>query len=159
MSDNANMTQYAPWPDELEDAVGALVYEPDWAFSLWDIPRDYPNGDHSLPPIAGGLTFVIRVPCHDSYHPGRFRPVMHYHPVPAATFNRAAWERWLFDRLLDTVRHEAAEWFRFEHEDENQDLCARRPFAPTHGPGDDPYVLHEYATDEQRRTSYLGVTK
>jgi hypothetical protein len=85
--------------------------------------------------------------------------VTHYHPVPAATFNRAAWERWLFDRLMDTVRHEAAEWFRFEPEAPGGGTYAdevRRPFAPTHGPGDDPYVLHEYATDMQRRTSFRG---
>lgn len=31
-----------------------------------------------------------------------------------------------------------------------------RPFAPTHGPGDDPYVVHEYADDVQRRTSFRG---
>jgi hypothetical protein len=87
--------------------------------------------------------------------------VHHYHPVPAATFNRQSWERWLFDRLMDTVRHEAAEWFRFTppivpDDDDAPSEAARRPFAPLHGPGDDPYILHEYATAEQRRTSFRG---
>ncbi len=31
-----------------------------------------------------------------------------------------------------------------------------RPFAPTHGPGDDPYVIHEYGSDLQRRTAFTG---
>jgi hypothetical protein len=31
-----------------------------------------------------------------------------------------------------------------------------RPFAPTHGPGDDPYVVHEYADETQRRTRFTG---
>jgi hypothetical protein len=89
--------------------------------------------------------------------------VTHYHPVPAATFNRQSWERWLFDRLMDTVRHEASEWFQFllvgdfvQRDLSHSHEHVRRPFAPTHGPGDDPYVLHEYATDDQRRTSFRG---
>jgi hypothetical protein len=164
------MRQYAPWPTELEAAVAELRYEPGWTFSLEDIERDH---DDVHGGAAGGLTFVIYVPCQDSYHPERYRPVHHYHPVPAATFNRLSWERWLFDRLADTVRHEMAEWFRFEAVAELDAVVldpstgapkvieglraeARRPFAPLHGPGDDPYVLHEYSTDEQRRTSFQG---
>ncbi len=152
------MTQYAPWPDELEAAIAELRYEEGWRFSLEELERDHADVHHGP---AGGLTFVIFVPCHDSYHPERYRPVHHYHPVPAATFKRQSWERWLFDRLMDTIRHEAAEWFRFvndslHHEDQRVEAAVRRPFAPTHGPGDDPYVLHEYATDEQRRTSFRG---
>lgn len=151
-------TQYAPWPHELAAAVEDLEYLDEWAFGLTTLDRDFADVERTLP-IAGGLTFVIHVPCQDSYNPERYRPVTHYHPVPAATFNRAAWERWLFDRLMDTVRHEAAEWFRFAEETSTEDdefLVFRRPFAPTHGPGDDPYVLHEYASDEQRRTSFRG---
>ncbi len=161
--DDLRMTQWAPWPVELVAAVNELRYEDGWLFRIRNIDRDYDDVDRHRP-IAGGLTFVIHVPCQDSYHPEHHRPVVHYHPVPAATFNRASWERWLFDRLMDTVRHEAAEWFRFEetYERTRGDGTAhgtsleRRPFAPTHGPGDDPYVLHEYATDEQRRTSFRG---
>lgn len=166
------MTQYAPWPDELIIAVAELRYIDGWKFRIYDEPRDFADPEQSIP-IAGGLTFEILVPCHDSYHPERYRPVRHLHPVPAATFNRQSWERWLFDRLMDTIRHEAAEWFRFETGPFHRDTCpavtvsapcscgaapadVRRPFAPTHGPGDDPYVLHEYATEEQRRTSFRG---
>lgn len=144
-------TQWAPWPDELEAAVADFHHEPGWEFSLHDIARDV-TGDGE--PLAGGLTLVIFVPCHDSYHPEVYRPVHHYHPVPAATFNRQSWERWIFDRLLDTIVHEAGEWARFG-DGEN----ARRPFAALHGPGDNPYVVHELATGEQLRTSFRGVVK
>lgn len=145
--------QTAPWPSELETAVAEFRYKPDWKFSLRDIDRDFDKGE----PVAGGLTFEILVPCMDAYHPERYRPVMHYHPVPAATFNRQSWERWIIDRVLDTERHESCEWARFEPEDSVG--CERRPFAATHGPGDDPYVLHEYASELQRNTSYRGEVK
>jgi hypothetical protein len=142
------LKQYAPWPEPLEAAVLQFRYMEGWSFSLEDIDRDFDDSQRKRP-IAGGLTFIIHVPCYDSYHPEVYRPVTHYHPVPAATFNRQSWERWLFDRLMDTIRHEAAEYARFGEEE-------RRPFAPTHGPGDDPYVLHEYSTIEQRSTSFRG---
>src|SRR5258706_112337 len=109
------MTQYAPWPEELEQAVeelhGVVIFK-NWIFWLSDEPRDYADEARTVP-LAGGLTFNIIVPCYDSYHPEKYRPVHHLHPVPAATFHRAAWERWLFDRTMDTLRHEAAECFCF----------------------------------------------
>lgn len=158
------MRQYAPYPQALEDAVSEFRYMDGWHFRLDDIERDFEPDDHDrMHGIAGGLTFIILVPCFDSYHPDQYRPVTHYHPVPAATFNRGAWERWIVDMLLRTITHEACEHPRFviegdfttrggEHSGEH----VRRPFAPTHGPGDDPYVIHEYASDEQRRTSFRG---
>lgn len=140
-------TQYAPWPEALADAVAEFKYKPYWEFYLRPIDRDFSDPERRVA-IAGGLTFQIYVPCQDSYHPDLFRPVMHYHPVPAATYNRQSWERWIIDRVLDTECHEACEWARFDD---------RRAFAATHGPGDNPYVLHEYASVEQRQTSYRGL--
>lgn len=139
--------QYAPWPDALAAAVAEFQYKEGWNFYLDVIDRDFDDEARKIP-IAGGLTFKILVPCQDSYHPGRYRPVMHYHPVPAATYNRQSWERWIIDRVLDTECHESCEWARFGE---------RRAFAATHGPGDNPYVLHEYASEVQRETSYRGV--
>lgn len=31
-----------------------------------------------------------------------------------------------------------------------------KPYAPNHGPGNDPYVVRELTTDQARRTSFLG---
>jgi hypothetical protein len=152
------MRQYAPFPHELADLVAKLKYRPGWRFRLEDIERD-PADTHGG--AAGGLTLVGLTGTNswtderghfyegamDAYHPETPRPVYFYFPVPAATFNRAPWQRWLFDRLMDVERHEAMEHFQIGDE---------RPFAPTHGPGDDPYVVHDYASDEQRRTSFRG---
>jgi len=41
----------------------------------------------------------IYVRSEDSYGHG-VRNVVHIHPVPVATFNRQAWSRWIFDRVL-----------------------------------------------------------
>lgn len=174
------MRQWAPWPEDLEAAVSEVRGYQGWTFTLADIDRDYLDEARTVP-VAGGLTFIILVPCQDSYHPEFYRPVQHYHPVPAATYNRAAWERWIFDRIQDTQTHEAGEWIRFKCQQcdgtgqqprGNTDgfwrvaaprceACGgrgeRRPFAALHGPGDNPYVVHELATVEQRATSYRGV--
>lgn len=171
------MRQYAPFPAELADLVSKLRYRPGWHFELKDIERDHADSHGGA---AGGLTFIGITGDYDgpggsfrgamdAYHPGRPRPVHFYFPVPAATFNRAAWQRWLFDRILDVERHEAMEHFTFvdsQHFDGSlQEFFAAhpddrvmvvRPFAPTHGPGDDPYVVHEYGSDLQRRTAFTG---
>lgn len=151
------MTQWAPWPDDLEAAVREFRYLEGWRFSLEDIDRDYADPMMREIPIAGGLTLIIFVPCMDAYHPEIYRPVHHLHPVPAATFNRQSWERWLFDRLCDTLVHEAGEWSRFERRNFDDHVYdVRRPFAALHGPGDNPYVVHSLASVEQYRTSWLG---
>lgn len=156
------MRQFAPFPQDLADAVNELKFEEGYTFRLADLARDYADAGTRREAIAGGLTFIISVQGWDAYHPGTPSWVDHYHPVPAATFTRAAWERWLFDRVMDTLTHEAGEWFRFECELGHEELdwegdASRRPFAPLHGPGDNPYVVHQASTDEQRRTSFRGV--
>lgn len=34
-----------------------------------------------------------------------------------------------------------------------------RPYSPNHGPGNDPYMICEVGTDEEKRTSFRGVVK
>lgn len=34
-----------------------------------------------------------------------------------------------------------------------------RPYAPSHGPGNDPYLIREIGTVEDVETSFLGVRK
>jgi hypothetical protein len=154
------MIQYAPFPTELDDLVRRLRYQVGWHFELKHIERDHADTHGGG---AGGLTFIgitgdYDGPDHsyrgamDAYHPDRPRPVYFFFPVPAATFNRASWQRWLFDRLADVDRHEAMEHFGIEQDDGT----IVRPYAPTHGPGDDPYVVHDYASDLQRRTAFTG---
>jgi hypothetical protein len=160
------MRQYAPFPDDLADLVKALRFKPGWRFTLADIERD-PATSHGA--AAGGLTFTVLTSGYDAYHPerGEGYRVYHHFPVPAATFNRASWQRWLLDCLLRVELHETCEFFALEVRccdrwpDNHAPGCLgpfqpTRPFAPTHGPGDDPYVVHEYADETQRRTRFTG---
>lgn len=143
------IVQTAPWPDELEDLVAKATLWPGWEVNLYaDYVRD-PADTHSG--LAAGTTLVITTLTHDTYHPDNIHyRVRHIFGVPAATYNRQAWQRWLFDRYVDVWRHEAMESFEIDGE---------HPYAATHGPGDDPYVVHDYSTDVQRRTSFRGVVK
>lgn len=143
--------QVAPYPDQLQDLVRLCRYRAHegWSVSLEDVP-DRDLDPVTQEPIGHGLTLKILTKGYDTYHPergGNYR-VWHYFIVPAATYGRAAWRRWLFECFASVERHECMENFVIDGE---------RPFAPLHGPGEDPYVVHEYADDVQRRTSFRGV--
>jgi hypothetical protein len=73
--------------------------------------------------------------------------VRHMFPVPPATYNRASWLRWLFECFSKVELHECMEFFTIDGE---------KPFAPNHGPGWDPYLVTQLATDLDRRTSFRG---
>lgn len=135
----SRMTQQAPYPYELFDLVASLTYKKDWDFRLKDIDR----GQGST-----GLTFIATVYGPDTYHPEEIRGVNHYFIVPAASYNRQSWQRWLFERLSEVELHETMEWFK---------VNGYRPFAPNHSPGHDPYTVRELTTDEDRRTDFRGV--
>jgi hypothetical protein len=165
------MRQYAPFPAVLAKLVENLRYRPGWHFELKDIERDHADSHGGA---AGGLTFIGITGDYegpdrsfrgamDAYHPDRPRPVYFYFPVPAATYNEASWKRWLFERILEVERHEAMEHFALvedvpgvESPTGGAAVSLVRPFAPTHGPGDDPYIVHEYGSDTQRRTAFTG---
>jgi hypothetical protein len=137
--DMETMHQEAPYPRELFDLVSALRYKPGWLFMLGELDR----GQGSR-----GLTLTIHVTGLNSYHPEERIGVNHYMLVPPAAYDIRSWRRWLFDQILLVERHEAMEWFRLEP--------GVRPFAPSHGPGNDPYLIREVGTDEDRRTSFRG---
>lgn len=140
---SVQMRQEAPHPVMLASLVEKLAYRPGWTFVLGDLDR----GQGSK-----GLTLVVTSVGYDSYHPDRGETyrVRHYFPVPPAAFNEQSWRRWLLDRLIEIETHEACEFFALDGE---------RPYAPHHGPGNDPYVVFEVGTDEERRTSFRGDVK
>jgi hypothetical protein len=146
------VTQHAPYPAALAALVSSLGYKPGWRFSLSDIDR----GQGSR-----GLTLIINITTPDSYRPWQEIRVNHYMPVPPAAYDQRSWRRWLFEQILLVERHETAEFFQL-HVDENGRLAdhdsgyADRPYAPSHGPGNDPYLIREVGTDEDRRTSFRG---
>jgi hypothetical protein len=110
---------------------------------LIDVERDHADVHGAA---AGGLTLEVHAHTDDAYHDGS-RSVIHYFPVPAATYDKRSWRRWLLDCLIKIETHEACEFLQIDGE---------RPFAPNHGPGRDPYTIFEYAKDIDRRTSFRG---
>ena len=133
-------TQIAPYPYELEDIVAKLEYRPQWYFELVDEDR----GQGSR-----GLTFEVYTTGYDTYHVDRGQTyrVVHYFPVPPAAYNRQSWMRWVLDRLIEVETHEACEFMQVD---------GKRPFAPNHGPGWDPYAVRELNTTEAAETTFRG---
>ncbi len=153
--------------DVLRGLVSKVTCKPGWAFSLADDDE--------------GFRLVILVPCEDSrfspapgrdcysrkgqwcewpyidrgcVHCGRLREevtrsmyVRHFFPVPVATYNKKSWRRWIFECCRKVEDHELGEWFLVEGE---------RPFAPLHGPGNNPYDVREVSTEEEARTDQRG---
>lgn len=138
LADPDVMGQEAPFPAVLADLVTRMRYKPGWYFILNSIDR----GQGSR-----GLTLIINVHVPDSYDPEQRIRVSHYMIVPAAAYDVRSWRRWLLDQILLVERHEACEFFTIDGD---------KPYAPSHGPGNDPYLIREIGTDEDRRMSFTG---
>lgn len=140
MVSDPKLKQEAPFPELLAGLVDRLVYRPNWRFRL---------ANHDRGQGSEGLTLIIVTHGYDSYNPknGETYRVQHFMPVPPASYNEQSWRRWLFDQCLLVERHECCEFFKID---------GKRPYAPHHGPGNDPYVVFERGTDEEARTMYTG---
>ena len=110
--------------DILRNLVARVKCKPNWRFSLVD--------------EEGALRLVITVYGRDSYNEENPLAVSHFFPVPTATYNQKTWQRWMFEMCRRLENHELGEWFRIDE---------ARPFAPLHGPGEDPYTVHEYRSE------------
>lgn len=133
-----DMRQVAPYPQILADLTADLKYRPGWTFRLQDMDR----GQGSA-----GLTLLITVETVNSYEPHEPIRVAHLMPVPPAAYDSRSWRRWLFEQCQLVDRHEGCEFF---------EIGGVKPYAPSHGPGNDPYLVREVGTDEDRRTSFRG---
>jgi hypothetical protein len=127
--------QVAPFPIALFDLVENCKLNPGWTVALQEMDR----GQGSK-----GLTLIITTQGYDSYHPDRGETyrVRHFFPVPPAAFDRQSWQRWLFDTYLDVQIHEGMEFFVID---------GKRPYAPHHGDGQDPYTIFERGSTDQAR--------
>lgn len=152
------MTQTAPWPQALEDMVVAFRYKPRWRF--WLSP-DLDRGQGSK-----GTTLVVEITEPDAYHPEKMRTVNHFFIVPAAAYDYRSWRRWLFDRIADVDTHERCEAFQVvdtpeygvKHESHHHEVVTR-PYAPSHGFGQDPYLVRELGTETDQKTSFRNELK
>lgn len=133
------MQQQGPALDILSDLVAHLSYRRGWNFR---IDKDLDRGQGSR-----GATLLITVHTVNSYDQDEPKGVVHYMLIPPAAYNRQSWQRWLLEQVLLVEQHEACEFFTVD---------GAKPFAPRHGPGNDPYTIVEYAADLDRRTSFRG---
>lgn len=120
--------------DILRKVVAEVRSKPGWQFRLIDDDE--------------GFRLVITdTLCQNAYLPHDSFPLSHYFPVPTTTWNEKSWRGWVFQCCQGVENHELGEWVRWGDE---------RPFAPLHGPGENPYVVHEFRSDIERRTTQDG---
>lgn len=123
--------------DILRRLVEDVEYKPGWTMDI--VEED------------GALRLRISdLKCIDAYNPGKPMPLSHYHPVPTATYNEKTWKRWIYEQCRRVENHEIGEWLRWGDE---------RPFAPLHGPGEDPYVVHEFRDLVDAETTQNGTVR
>lgn len=119
--------------DILRKVVDEAECKPGWFFSLKD--------------EDGALRLIITLHGTDNYDHSKKFAVNHIHPVPTTTFNEQSWRRWVFEQCIRTMNHEIGEALNFN---------GIRPFAPMHGPGEDPYTVHEIRPELDANTNQAG---
>lgn len=117
----------------LKSLIARTECKPGWKFSVEEADDN--------------LRLVITVEGRNSYHPEESLRVRHYFPAPIATYNEPSWRRWIFEQCRRLENHELGEWFRVD---------GQRPFAPLHGPGEDPYTVHEFRPMVDAETTQDG---
>jgi hypothetical protein len=124
--------------DLLERIVNETGCKPGWYFELMD--------------EGGAKRLVITITGVDNYDHDRRKTVCHIHPVPITTYNEKSWRRWIFEQCIRTMNHEIGESLRFGRDEV-------RPFAPMHGPGEDPYTVHEWRSETDALTTQDGTLR
>jgi hypothetical protein len=137
--------QIAPDPAALRELVDALDYRAHLGWLVWLEDLDRGQG-------SSGLTLVVQRCGPDTYDHDRQVRVNHYFPVPPAAYVLPSWQRWLFDRLGDVDTHERMEDFVLR----GLGGKPRRPYAPNHGPGHDPYMVREMGSAADAETGFRG---
>jgi hypothetical protein len=132
------LTQSAPYPHLLEQLVRDADYMPGWRFRLAEADRGQGSS---------GLTLFITVTVPHSYLHSSQITVAHLFPVPPAAYDARSWQHWLLEQILLVHRHEACEFLT---------VAGAKPYAPSHGPGNDPYLVREIGTDTDVKTSFRG---
>lgn len=140
--------------DILQSLVKTAKCKPGWSFQLRSENFKLQAEDEPKQ-IDCSLRLVITINCYDSSRPNDKIPfiVSHFFPVPYATYNRQSWRRWIFEMCRRVENHELGEWFRIENPETGQ---TERPFQPLHGPGEDPYTIHEFRPEADALTTQDG---
>jgi len=108
-----------------------------------------PGWNFSLRPGEDEGTVCLYITIRDVNNYNHLEPftVSHVHPAPCTTFNERSWRRWIFEKCLATMNHEIGEALNFN---------GVRPFVPMHGPGEDPYTVHEWRSESDALTTQDG---
>jgi hypothetical protein len=122
--------------DILRELVSKVKCKPGWTFRMVD--------------EDGALRMVIRIDCVDAFDSEKGMLLDHYFPVPTTTYNEKSWRRWIFECCRGVENHELGEFFVIDGE---------RPFAPMHGPGENPYVVSEVRSETEARTTQDGTMR
>lgn len=176
------MRQEAPYPSVLAGLVGRLRYKDGWTFSLTDMDRGQgsagltlvikvrcPDSYHPENRIRVAHYMLVPPAAYNerSWQRWLFSQILLVEQHEAAEFFQLRDDSMpdLHDRCTcghPAIAHDgrysscdgcsAADQHRFEA----QETRYVRPYAPLHGPGNDPYLIAELATDEDRRTSFRG---
>lgn len=108
----------------LEQALGSIDYRRERPPGLRFDLRQWPDQNYAI------LYIFTYNP--NTYFPKEMRHTRHEFVVPVCTYNKEAWVRWVFDRILSIEIHETTENFFVDGE---------RKYAPHHGNGWDPYAF------------------
>jgi hypothetical protein len=119
----------------LDKIVQETKCKPGWSFRLVD--------------EDGAKRLFIKIVGVNNYDHSMPFVVNHVHPVPVTTYNEKSWRRWILEQCIRTMHHELGESLRFGPDEV-------RPFAPMHGPGEDPYTVHEIRLEEDALTTQDG---
>jgi len=119
----------------LDKIVQETKCKPGWSFRLVD--------------EDGAKRLFINIVGVNNYDHSQPFIVNHVHPVPVTTYNEKSWRRWILEQCIRTMNHELGESLRFGPDEV-------RPFAPMHGPGEDPYTVHEWRSEEDALTTQDG---
>lgn len=121
--------------DILARVVAETRCKPGWSFYMAD--------------EEGAKRLVIQIKGVHNYDHSQPFTVNHFHPVPITTYNERSWRRWIFEQCIRTMNHEIGESLRFGDDEV-------RPFVPMHGPGEDPYTVHEWRSEDDALTTQDG---
>lgn len=129
-------------PPAAADALAAVIadatYKDGWTFRI-EAGKARPTEQYAG---STGLTVCIHAVVPNSVKPGETTYVEHWFAPPPTSWGRAAWVRWLLDRIIDVEAHEAMEFYR---------INGKAPYFPAHGPGRDPYECNLTASEIDRR--------
>ncbi len=180
---DAQMRQIAPYPQALADLVARVAYRPGWMCKLTDLDRGQDSEGLTLVITTKGYD-SYHPERGENYRVHHYMPVPPA-AFDGRSWQRWLFEQFLLverheameffalrdDHLIEPDdececgcpasdhdgRHSSCAGCQAdEHRFQAKPPRYCRPYAPSHGPGNDPYLVREVGSDLDRRTSFRG---